>query len=136
MTPRWLAIYAAAFAVFAAAFAVSGCSNGPGEADSAAVVAGFHAALNAGDTPAINGLLSQSTRNLRPGIGTARAFGAITSRHGRYLGGTMITHVSSAGRTRIDWQARYENGPVLEQFTLVDEAGDVRIDSYTDNRQG
>jgi len=112
---------------------LAACSRAPGEADSVAVIDRFHVALNAGDTTAIDGLLSQSTRNLRPGIGTARAFRAISARHGRYLDGRAASVTSADEHTSIDWQARYDRGPVSELFVLVNEAGAVKIDSYTDN---
>jgi len=112
---------------------LSACNNAPDEAQGVAVIDRFHIALNANDTAAIDALLSQSTRNLRPGIGTARAFRAISARHGRYLDGRAASVTSADARTRIDWQARYERGPVSELFVLVNEAGAVKIDSYTDN---
>jgi hypothetical protein len=114
------------------ALALAACSNTPGEADSVALIDRFHAALNADDTPAIDALLSQSTRNLRPGIGTARAFRALSARHGRYLSGSIGKLASKDSRTTIAWSARYERGPVPELFVLVTEGGAVKIDSYSD----
>jgi hypothetical protein len=97
------------------------------------VVARFHTALNAGDWPGIDGLLTQSTRNLRPGSGTARAFRNIITRHGRYMGGELAGIDGKDGRITIAWAARFEKGPVSELFVLVDEGGTLKIDSYTDN---
>lgn len=122
---RWLAPI-----VLAAALA--GCS-GIDEPASVALVDRFHVALNAGDWPAIDAMLSQSTRNLRPGGATARAFRAITERHGRYLGGELAGIGADAGFITLAWAARYERGPVSEQFVLVEEGGRLKIDSYTDN---
>ena len=113
------------------AAAVAGCS-GVDEPASRAVVERFHAALNAGDWAAIDGLLSPSARNLRPGGGTARAFRAISARHGRYLGGNLAGISHDHGRTTIAWSARYERGPVSELFVLVEAGGQLKIDSYTD----
>lgn len=97
------------------------------------VLARFHAGLNQGDWAAIDGLLSQSTRNLRPGGATARAFRRITERHGRYVGGELAGISDEQGRITIAWAARYEQGPVSELFVLVEEGGKLKIDSYTDN---
>jgi hypothetical protein len=110
---------------------LTGCSS-VDEPASRAVVDRFHAALNAGDWAAIDGLLSPSARNLRPGGGTARAFRAVTLRHGRYLGGGLAGISHNDGRTSIAWSARYERGPVQEQFVLVETGGQLKIDSYTD----
>jgi hypothetical protein len=120
---RWLAPLAAV--------ALAACA-GPDEPASRAVIGRFHAALNAGDWGAVDGLLSRSTRNLRPGGGTARAFRAIIARHGRYIGGELAGIDHRDGRTTITWSARYEHGPVTELFVLVEEGGQLRIDSYTD----
>jgi hypothetical protein len=114
------------------AVALHGCNSAPDEAASVAVVARFHAALNAGDWPAIDALLSQSARDLRPGGGTARAFRAITARHGRYKSGALAGINRDEGRTSVAWSARYERGPVSELFVLNDAGGAVQIDSYTD----
>lgn len=113
------------------AAAVAGCS-GVDEPASRAVVDRFHAALNGGDWAAIDGLLSPTARNLRPGGATARAFRAVTLRHGRYLGGGPAGISHNDGRTSIAWSARYERGPVPEQFVLVETGGQLKIDSYTD----
>lgn len=121
---RWLAPVAAASLLAA-------CS-GPDETQARAVVDRFHAALNAGDWAAIDGLLSQSARDLRPGGGTARAFRAITARHGRYLGGDVAQITREDGRTSLTWSAHYERGPVPEAFVLVGEGSALRIESYTD----
>lgn len=115
-----------------AAVALAACSKAPTEADSVAVIDRFHTALNVDDTATINALLTQSTRELRPGIGTARAFRALSARHGRYRDGTLGTLTSEGDRTRIVWRARYDRGPVAELFVLVAEDGAVRIDSYSD----
>ena len=117
----------------AAAMLLAACSTAPSEAESAAVIDRFHAALNADDTAAIDALFTQSTRNLRPGIGTARAFRALSARHGRYLDGSRATLASIDGRTTLVWRARYERGPVAELFVLVAEDGAVKIDSYSDD---
>lgn len=117
-----------------AAALLSACS-GPDEAASRAVVDRFHAALNAGDWAAIDGLLSQSARNLRPGGGTARGFRAITHRHGGYAGGELAGISRNDGRTTIAWSAQYERGPVREVFVLVEDSGNLKIDSYTDKPQ-
>lgn len=114
-----------------AAIALAACS-GPDEKASRAVIDRFHGALNAGDWAAIDGLLTRSTRDLRPGGGTARAFRAIIARHGRYTGGELAGRVHKDGRTTITWSARYERGPVSELFVLVEEGGALKIDSYTD----
>lgn len=106
--------------------------SGPDEQASRAVIDRFHAALNAGDWAAIDGLLSPSTRNLRPGGATARAFRAIIERHGRYAGGALAGITGKDGRTTLTWSARYEKGPVSELFVLVEDAGQLKIDSYTD----
>lgn len=116
-----------------AALALAGCSRAPTQADSVAVIDRFHAALNADDIAAINALLTRSTRDLRPGIGTARAFRALSARHGRYRDGTLGSLASEGARTRIVWRARYDRGPVAELFVLVAEDGAVRIDSYSDD---
>ncbi|WP_310474913.1 hypothetical protein [Sandarakinorhabdus sp.] len=121
---RWLAPVALCLALAACA--------GPDEAASRAVIDRFHVALNAGDWVAIDGLLSPSTRNLRPGVGTARAFRAIIQRHGRYTGGELEGLNHDDGRTTIAWSARYERGPVSELFVLVEAGGLLKIDSYTD----
>ena len=113
---------------------LAGCS-GIDQPASVAVVARFHTALNAGDWPAIDGLLSRSTRQLRAGSGTARAFRRIIERHGRYTGGELQAISRDDGRTRILWSARYEKGPVSELFVLVEDGGSLRIDSYTDSAQ-
>jgi hypothetical protein len=113
------------------AIVLAACS-GPDEKASRAVIDRFHTALNAGDWPAIDGLLSQSTRDLRPGDGTARAFRALIQRHGRYTGGQLTGIGHNDGRTTIAWSARYERGPVSELFVLVEEGGQLKIDSYTD----
>jgi hypothetical protein len=115
----------------AVAVLLTACS-GPDAVASRAVIDRFHAALGAGDWAAIDGLLSQSTRNLRPGGATARAFRAIIERHGRYKGGELEGITLEDGRTTIAWSARYENGPVSELFVLVEEGGQLKIDSYTD----
>lgn len=119
-------------AAAAVALLLVACSRAPAEADSVAVIDRFHNALNADETPAIDALLSQSTRNLRPGIGTARAFRALGNRHGRYRDGTLGSIARDDRRTTIIWRARYERGPVSELFVLVDQGGQPRIDSYTD----
>lgn len=119
-------------AAVALALLLTGCNRAPAVDDGRAVITRFHAALNAGDWPAIDALLSQSTRNLRPGGGTARAFRAIIARHGRYLDGTLAASHGEDGRLTLDWQARFEQGPVPERFVLVREADQVVIDSYTD----
>jgi hypothetical protein len=120
--------------LFPAALAVSlaACSSfdEPAAVD---VVGRFHSALNAGDWAAIDGLLTRSTRDLRPGGATARAFRRITDRHGRYMGGELAGIDGKDGRITIAWAARYEQGPVSELFVLVEEGGSLRIDSYTDN---
>jgi hypothetical protein len=115
-----------------AAIALAACA-GPDEKASRGVIDRFHVALNAGDWVAVDGLLSQSTRNLRPGGGTARAFRAIIQRHGRYTGGELGGISRDDGRTTIAWSARYERGPVSELFVLVEEGGSLKIDSYTDS---
>jgi hypothetical protein len=119
------------FAPVAVAVLLAACS-GPDAAASRAVIDRFHAALNAGDWAAVDGLLSRSTRNLRPGGATARAFRAIIQRHGRYTGGELEGITRDDGRTTVAWSARYEKGPVSELFVLVEEGGQLKIDSYTD----
>ena len=111
---------------------LAGCSSfdEPAAVD---VVARFHTALNAQDWAAIDGMLTASTRNLRPGGGTARAFRNITARHGRYTGGELAGIDGKDGRITIAWAARYEKGPVSELFVLVEEGGVLKIDSYSDN---
>jgi hypothetical protein len=111
---------------------LSACA-GVDEPAAADVVARFHTALNAGDWAAIDGMLSQSTRKLRPGTGTARAFRNIIARHGHYVGGELAGITDEGGRITIAWAARYDKGPVSELFVLVDEGGRLKIDSYTDN---
>lgn len=118
-------------AVVALVAALAGCS-GVDEPASRFVVDRFHTALNAGDWATIDRVLSQSTRNLRPGGGTAHAFRAIVARHGRYQGGQLASIKADAGRTTITWSARYQSGPVPELFVLVEEGGHLKIDSYTD----
>lgn len=114
----------------AAALAACSAIDEPAAVD---VIGRFHNALNAGDWAAIDGLLSQSTRNLRPAGGTARAFRNIIARHGRYTGGELAGITDEGGRITIAWAARYEQGPVSELFVLVEEGGQLKIDSYTDN---
>jgi hypothetical protein len=121
---RWIA-------PIAVSVLLAACS-GPDAAASRAVTDRFHGALNAGDWTAIDGLLSQSTRNLRPGGGTARAFRAIIERHGRYIGGELAGITREDGRATVAWSARYEQGPVSELFVLMEENGQLKIDSYTD----
>lgn len=112
--------------------ALASCDSAPKQADSVAAVARFHTALNADDWAGIDGLLSQSARDLRPGGGTARAFRAVKARHGAYQGGELAGISRDDGRATLDWAARYGNGPVREQFVLITQGGAVRIDSYTD----
>ncbi len=114
--------------------AVAGCTDAPGAREAEAAVAQFHAAVNAADVAAIDALLARSARELRPGVGTARAFAGLTQRHGRYQDGQAARIDRQAGRTRVVWQARYEHGPVREVLVLIREAGAVKIESYTDNR--
>jgi hypothetical protein len=116
----------------AIAAALASCS-GVDEPASVAVVDRFHTALNAGDWAAIDTLLSRSTRDLRPGGATARAFRAIIQRHGRYKGGELAGISDDSGPITIAWAADYERGPVSELFVLVEEGGALKIDSYTDN---
>ncbi len=97
------------------------------------VVDRFHAALNAGDWPAIDALLTTDARRLRPGLGTARAFRNLITRHGRYLGGELAGITAEDGRTTLAWSARYEQGPVSELFVLREEGGALKIESFTDN---
>jgi hypothetical protein len=98
-----------------------------------AVVDRFHTALNAGDWAAIDALLTDDARRLRPGIGTARAFGNLISRHGRYVGGELAGITAEDGRTTLAWAAKYERGPVSELFVLREEGGTLKIESFTDN---
>lgn len=112
---------------------LAACSNAPDEQQAKTVVAQFHSAVNEQDIAAIDAMLTRSTRELRPGVGTARAFANLTQRHGRYIDGTAGPIDRHEGRTRIDWQARYAGGPVREQFVLVHEAGAVKIEGYTDD---
>jgi hypothetical protein len=119
-------------AIAAALLLLAGCTRAPDEEASRATIERFHAALNAADWKAIDGLLSQSARNLRPGGGTARAFRAIVARHGRYLGGDVASFTHTHTHAMIDWAARFEAGAVTERFALVEEGGQIRIDSYTD----
>jgi hypothetical protein len=113
------------------AVVLSGCSNIDQQA-SQAVVGRFHSALNAGDWATIDSLLSQSTRNLRPGGATARAFRAITQRHGQYVSGKLARIENLNDTVTIAWTARYDKGPVAEFFVLVEEDGGIKIDSYSD----
>lgn len=115
----------------ALAAALAACASADVQA-SKSTVDQFHAALNAGDWAAIDGLLSQSARDLRPGGATARAFRAITQRHGRYLGGDLANIEYADGRTTLVWTARFENDSATEFFVLVDEGGALKIDSYSD----
>lgn len=110
---------------------LAACSA-PDEAASRAVIGQFHAAIDASDWAAVDALLTRSTRDLRPGGGTARAFRALTARHGRYLDGAVASLTAEDGHTRIIWQARYEKGPVKELFVLVEEDGALKVDSYSD----
>jgi hypothetical protein len=119
--------------ILASAALLAACSRAPTQADSVAVIDRFHTALNADDTATIDALLTRSTRDLRPGIGTARAFRALSARHGRYRDGTLDTLRREGDRTTIVWRARYELGPVSELFVLVAEDGAARIDSYSDD---
>ncbi len=116
------------------AASLTACSA-PDEAASRAVIGQFHAAIDAGDWAGVDALLTRSTRDLRPGGATARAFRALTARHGRYLGGEVASITAEAGRTRILWNARYEKGPVSELFVLVEEDGALKVDSYSDQAQ-
>ncbi|WP_164155727.1 hypothetical protein [Sandarakinorhabdus rubra] len=111
--------------------ALVACS-GVDEAAAVGLVTRFHAALADGDWAAIDGLLSRSTRALRPGLGTARAFRNLGARHGRYLGGGLARISADDGRITLVWAARYERGAVNELFVLVDEDGGLKIDSYSD----
>ena len=113
------------------ALALAACS-GIDEPAGRAVVDRFHVALNAGDYAAIDGLLSTSARNIRPGGGTARAFRAITARHGRYQGGKLTSITAAGDRTTLRWSARYDGGTVAEVFVLAPEGGGLKIESYTD----
>ncbi|MEN9932671.1 MAG: hypothetical protein RIS17_1244 [Pseudomonadota bacterium] len=118
-------------APFALAASLTACSA-PDEAASRTVIGQFHAAIDASDWAAVDALLTRSTRDLRPGGATARAFRALTARHGRYLGGDIASITAGDGHTRILWQARYEKGPVRELFVLVEEGGGLKVDSYSD----
>ena len=98
-----------------------------------AVVDRFHVALNAGDWAAIDAMLTRDARNLRPGMGTARAFANLIKRHGRYRGGELEGITAEDGRTTLAWAARYDKGPVSELFVLREEGGALKIESFTDN---
>lgn len=111
---------------------ISGCSS-VDEPAAHAVVDRFHTALNAGDWPAIDAMLTADARALRPGIGTARAFGNLIERHGRYTGGELAGLTGEDGRITLAWSARYEKGPVSELFVLREEGGALKIESFTDN---
>ena len=97
------------------------------------VVDRFHTALNAGDWATIDAMLTTDARRLRPGTGTARAFGNLITRHGRYAGGELEGITGEDGRTTLAWAARYEKGPVSELFVLREEGGALKIESFTDN---
>ena len=125
---RW----AAPIVLVAAMLNLAACS-GPDEAASTEVIDRFHTALNAGDWPAIGGVLARSARNLRPGGAAARACRAITARRGQYVGGYIASITAAGGRTTVAWSARYERGAVSELFVLIPEDGGTKIESYTDN---
>lgn len=122
---RWLA-------PVALVMPLSACS-GVDEPAAHQLVDRFHAAVNAGDWASIDGMLTADARALRPGIGTARAFGNLISRHGRYIGGELEGITAEDGRTTLAWAARYEKGPVSELFVLREEGGVLKIESFTDN---
>lgn len=111
---------------------LSACS-GVDEPAAHDVVDRFHTALNAGDWAAIDAMLTADARRLRPGMGTARAFGNLITRHGRYAGGELEGITGEDGRTTLAWAARYEKGPVSELFVLREEGGSLKIESFTDN---
>lgn len=113
--------------------AIASCANAPDEQQTLTMLAQFHSAVNTQDIAAIDALLARSTRELRPGVGTARAFAKLKQRHGRYIDGKAGPIDRHEGRTRIIWQARYAGGPVNEQFVLIYEAGGVKIEGYTDD---
>lgn len=121
---RWLAPVACLW--------VTACSQ-VDEPAAHALVDRFHTALNRSDWAAIDAMLTQDARRLRPGIGTARAFGNLISRHGRYLGGELAGLSDEDGRITLAWAAKYENGPVSELFVLRNEGGTLKIESFTDN---
>jgi len=112
---------------------IASCTNAPDEQQALTMVAQFHSAVNTQDIAAIDALLARSARELRPGVGTARAFAGLMQRHGRYIDGKAGPIDRHEGRTRISWQARYARGPVNEQFLLVEEAGVIKIEGYTDD---
>jgi hypothetical protein len=122
---RWLAPIALAVLVSACSAADEKAAHG--------VVDRFHTALNAGDWAAIDTMLTSDARALRPGIGTARAFGNLIERHGRYVGGELAGITAEDGRTTLAWAAKYQNGPVSELFVLREEFGALKIESFTDN---
>lgn len=122
---RWLA-------PVALVMLLSACS-GVDEPAAHQLVDRFHAAVNAGDWASIDGMLTADARALRPGIGTARAFGNLISRHGRYIGGELEGITAEDSRTTLAWAARYEKGPVSELFVLREEGGVLKIESFTDN---
>jgi len=111
---------------------VSACSAAD-EKGAHALVDRFHAAVNAGDWAVIDAMLTKDARALRPGIGTARSFGNLITRHGRYVGGELAGITAEDGRTTLAWAARYEQGPVSELFVLREEGGRLKIESFTDN---
>lgn len=113
---------------------VSACS-GVDEQGAEALVDRFHVALNAGDWAAIDAMLTGDARALRPGIGTARAFGNLITRHGRYRGGELEGMTAEDGRITLAWAARYDKGPVSELFVLREDGGALKIESFTDNPQ-
>jgi hypothetical protein len=117
------------------ALALAACA-GPDVAASDAAIARFHAAIDADDIAAIDAMLTRSTRALRPGNATARAFRNLPRRHGRYLGGSAASITQDGPRTRIIWHARYAKGPVTELYVLAQEDGVLKLDSYSDDWRG
>ena len=121
----------------AALLALAGCGGGGGgdEPAARATVDAFHAALNSGDLAAIDALLAREARQLRPPMGTARAFRSIIARHGRHLATTGCDTGTAAGNGRdfitLACTSRFERATIAEAITLAEDAAGPRLFSYT-----
>lgn len=119
----------------AALLALAGCAGGSDTGAARATVDAFHAALNKDDLAAIDALLTREARQLRPPLGTARAFRNITGRHGRHLVTSGCAHgvVAIDGRdfTSLDCTSRFERAAIRESVVLAEEDGRQKLFSYS-----
>lgn len=118
----------------AALLALAGCGGGD-VAGARATVDDFHTALNSGDLAAINALLTREARQLRPPLGTARAFRSIIARHGRHIATEACrdSAVAIDGRdfVSLDCTSRFAGARLREALVLTEEEGRQKLFSYT-----